>query len=64
MFDWIKFIGEFIVGLYTGITDLFNLFSQSYLVYHTSMMAAPDFLYSIMSLVLAVAIIMWVVNIL
>lgn len=63
MFEWLKFIGEFFLGLITGVDDLFLMFGDAITTVSGAVLAAPSFLYPIMHLMLAVAIVMWVVNI-
>lgn len=62
MFEWIKFIGEFIAGMFHGVIELFTLFSDGVLTITAAAGAAPSFLAPILTLTLSVAIIMWVVN--
>lgn len=62
LFEWIKFIGEFIAGMFHGITELFTLFSDGVLMITDAAVYAPNFLAPILTLTLSVAIIMWVVN--
>lgn len=63
MFDWLKFIGEFILERLTSIGDIFSIMVDAVGMLGASFMAAPEFLYPILYLMLSVAIIMWVVNI-
>lgn len=63
MLDWLKFIGEFILDRLTSIGDIFSIMVDAVGMLGTSFMAAPEFLYPILYLMLSVAIIMWVVNI-
>ena len=63
MLEWIRIIGEFIVGLIEGAANLFPLFVDSIGVIGSAIATAPPFLYYIMSLMLSVCIVMWVVNI-
>lgn len=62
MLEWIKFIGEFIAGMFHGVFELFTLFSDGVLTITTAAGSAPGFLQPILLLTLSVAIIMWVVN--
>ena len=62
MFEWIKFIGEFIAGMFSGITELFALFGDGITTITAAAYHAPSFLAPILTLTLSVAIIMWVVN--
>lgn len=62
MFEWIKFIGEFIAGMFHGVIELFTLFSDGVLTITAASASAPSFLEPILTLTLSVAIIMWVVN--
>lgn len=64
MFDWLKFIGEFFLERISSIFDLFSFFVDAVATIGSAFMAAPSFLYPIISLMLSIAIIMWVVNIL
>ena len=63
MFEWVKFIGQFIQGMFHGVIELFTLFSDSTVMITTAAGLAPDFLSPILFLTLSIAIIMWVVNI-
>lgn len=62
MFEWIKFIGEFIAGMFSGIVELFTLFADGVATISAAAYFAPSFLAPILTLTLSVAIIMWVVN--
>lgn len=62
MFEWIKFIGEFIAGMFHGIVDLLTLFGDGVALLSASFFSAPAFLAPILILTLSVAILMWVVN--
>lgn len=64
MLEWLRFIGEFIGGMLESLLHLIPMFARAVALIQTSMAMAPPFLGSIMALMLAVAIIMWVVNIL
>lgn len=59
---WIKFIGEFIAGMFHGVVELFTLFSDGILTITNAVGSGPSFLEPILLLTLSVAIIMWVVN--
>lgn len=63
MFEWIKFIGEFFLGLIEGIGELFTLFADGVATISAAAYFAPSFLAPILTLTLSVAIVMWVVNI-
>lgn len=63
MFEWLRFIGEFLYGIITGIGDLFGLMLDAYNTASASFANAPSFLSPIMYLMAAVVLIMWVVNI-
>ena len=62
MFEWIKFIGESIAGMFHGVIELFTLFSDGVMTITVAAGSAPAFLEPILMLTLSVAIIMWVVN--
>lgn len=62
MFEWIKFIGEFIAGMFSGVIELFTLFADGIATISAASVLAPSFLAPILTLTLSVAIIMWVVN--
>lgn len=62
MFEWIKFIGEFIASMFSGVFELFTLFSDGIATISAASVLAPSFLAPILTLMLSVAIIMWVVN--
>lgn len=62
LFEWIKFIGEFIAGMFHGIVELFTLFGDGVATLTAAAGSAPSFLEPILMLTLSVAIIMWVVN--
>lgn len=62
LFEWIKFIGEFIAGMFHGVFELFTLFGDGVATITAAAGSAPSFLAPILTLTLSVAIIMWVVN--
>lgn len=62
MFGWLKFIGEFIAGMFSGVIELFTLFGDGIATISAAAASAPSFLHPILTLTLSVAIIMWVVN--
>ena len=64
MFSWLRFIGEFLLERLTSIGDIFGIMVDGVGMLTTSFMAAPEFLYPILYLMLSIAVIMWVVNIL
>lgn len=63
MLGWLKFIGQFIVGMFHGVIELITLFSDGIATISAASVFAPSFLAPILTLTLCVAIIMWVVNI-
>lgn len=63
MFEWIKFIGEFIAGIVDGVGNLMTMFSDAIAIFTSAMYLAPSFLVPILLLTVSVAIVMWVVNI-
>jgi len=63
MLDWLRFIAEFILGMIKSVTNLLPMLAKAVGMIHMSAALAPPFLSSIMLLMLAVIIIMWVVNI-
>lgn len=63
MLEWLQFIGEFLLNIITGIVDLFAMFVSAIGTFSAAFAYAPSFLQPILFLTLAVAVIMWVVNI-
>lgn len=63
MFEWIKFIGQVIASMFSGVLDLINMFGDGVATITVAAGLAPSFLAPLLFLTLAVAIIMWVVNI-
>lgn len=63
MFEWIKFIGEFILGILSGLPDLLRMMVDAVFTVTAAMNYAPNFLTPILGLMIAVVCIMWVVNI-
>lgn len=63
MFDWLKFIGEFLLGIITSIPDLLVILGDALGVFYASFAAAPQFLVPILFIMVAVVVLMWVVNI-
>lgn len=63
MFDWLRFIGEFLLERITGVFEVFKIAGDAFALLGSSFMVAPEFLYPVLYLMLSVAIIMWVVNI-
>lgn len=63
MLDWLRFIAEFILGMIKSVMNLLPMLAKAVGVIQASVVLAPPFLSSIMLLMLAVIIIMWVVNI-
>lgn len=64
MFDWIKFIGEFIVSMIEHTVELITLFADGTATLTAAAGLAPPFLQPILFLTLSIAVIMWVVNLL
>lgn len=62
MLEWIRFIGEFIAGMFHGVVELLTLFGDGIALLSASFFSAPSFLAPILILTLSVAIMMWVVN--
>lgn len=63
MFEWLRFIGEFIFGIVESIPHLLTMLVDSASIFHSSILLAPEFLSPVLLLIMAVAIVMWVVNI-
>ena len=63
MLEWLRFIGEFILGMFRSVMNLIPMLGKAVVIIQTSAALAPPFLGSIMLLMLAVIVIMWVVNI-
>lgn len=64
MLEWLRFIGDFLVGTIESILHLLPMFAKAIVMIQASAALAPPFLSSIMFLMLSVIVIMWVVNIL
>lgn len=64
MLESLRFFVEFIWGSLKSILNLIPMMAKAVGMIQISMSLAPPFLTSIMALMLAVIIIMWVVNIL
>ncbi len=64
MLEWIRFIGEAIAGLFTGVADLLGLLVDAFAILRPGFLFAPSFLQPILYLTFAVAVLLWVVNIL
>lgn len=62
MLQWLEFIGEAILSIFTGIPQLFGILVDAWGIARISFLSAPGFLQPILYLTLAVAVIMWVVN--
>lgn len=63
MLDWIRFIAEFLLSIIESVKMLIPMLGKAVLTIQSSIALAPPFLSSIMLLMFAVIIVMWVVNI-
>lgn len=63
MLEWLQFIAEFILGMIKSVLNLIPMLTKAIGLIQASFVLAPPFLSSIMLLMLAVIVIMWVVNI-
>lgn len=63
MAQLLEFIGNFFTDFFNGILTLFNFFS-TFSLFELSSVALPSFFMPIVSSVLAIALVMWVINLL
>lgn len=63
MLEWLRFFGEFLLSSIKSIGAVIPMFARAVTLINTSMVLAPPFLGSIMTLMLVIIIVMWVVNI-
>lgn len=64
MLDWLRFIGQFLLESIKSVTTIIPMLWRGLSLITTSFLLAPTFLYTIMALMLAVILVMWLVNIL
>lgn len=64
MLDWLGFIGNFFLELILMVRHLVTMALDAFVLIDLSFHQAPVFLAPVITCVLAVAIIMWVVNLL
>lgn len=63
MFEWIRFIAEFIFGFISNIPVYLSMVIEANETFYAAFAGAPSFLQPILFAMLAVAVLMWVVNI-
>ena len=64
MLEWLRFIGQFIQTTIESVVMLIPMLARGVGLISSSFLFAPVFLKTIMALMFAVIIVMWVVNIL
>lgn len=64
MLEWLQFIGEAILGFFSSIGNLIGLMVDAWAILRPGFLFAPSFLSPLLYLTFAVAVLLWVVNIL